>query len=234
MLKRTLFVAGTDTGIGKTVFTGLLAKYLAGKGLSVVTQKWVQTGASPGEGDVAEHAEAMDGCGKLAEGLAGLTVPYSFRFPASPHLASAVEGKKIFPERIRECFLSLKKDFDIVLVEGTGGVLVPLTERDLAVDLVRELDLEVILVVGNRLGAINHALLSVEALRTRQVRVAGLVFNRFTQEDDDLILVDNRKIISRISGLPDLGEIPYEVCPAVRYGAFRGTGERVWERVYGR
>ena len=227
MMSKSFFVAGTDTGIGKTVVTGLLAGYLREKGLSVVTQKWVQTGSGMEYSDVCCHLAAMGEKKSSFKKHSDFIVPYSFNLPASPHLAAASEAVEISSNRIRSSFLSLVKDFDVTLVEGTGGLLVPLNDRELSIDIVKSLNLEVILVVGNRLGAINHALLSAAALKDRGIKVSGLIFNSFSPDEDEFILQDNRKIISLFSGVEDLGEVPYEGDPGRRSAAFREIGDRV-------
>ena len=227
MTSKSFFVAGTDTGIGKTVVTGLLAGYLRDKGFSVITQKWVQTGSGESAGDISCHLDSMGADRNFFKKYSDLAVPYSLAFPASPHLASAMEKVKISTSRIRESFLSLTKKFDVTIVEGTGGLLVPLNERELAVDVVGSLPLNVILVVGNRLGAINHALLSAEALKNRGIAAAGIIFNRFCPAGDEIVLRDNRKVISLFSGLEDLGEVPYETDLKKRSAVFGAIGQRV-------
>jgi dethiobiotin synthetase len=225
MKNKGFFIAGTDTGIGKTVATGILAGYFSGKGLSVITQKWVQTGGCEDNDDITRHQEAMGAAKDRFTGFSRHVMRYSFALSASPHLAAAVEGKKISSSEIRKSFLSLAEAFDVVLVEGTGGLLVPLNERELIIDVVKSLELEVILVVGNRLGAINHALLSAEALKSRKIKTAGMIFNRFIPGGNEIILNDNRRIIERFSGLKDLGEIFYQPYDDRRKVVFSEDGE---------
>jgi dethiobiotin synthetase len=226
-MSKGLFIAGTDTGIGKTVVTGLLAKYFSDAGFSVVTQKWVQTGDQGGLTDIDLHLKSMGSQDSCFERYSDLAQPYSFKFASSPHLAAAAEKAVISSGRIRESFLSLEKKFDVTLVEGTGGLLVPINEKELFIDVVKSLDLEVILVSGNRLGAINHTLLSAEALTAREIKVVGIIFNRFAAGGNEDILRDNRKIISLFSGLKDLGEVPCEPDLKLRNEAFSEIGARV-------
>ncbi|MFA6636308.1 MAG: dethiobiotin synthase [Candidatus Omnitrophota bacterium] len=231
MTHKGLFIAGTDTDIGKTVVTGLLAEYLTKKKISVITQKWVQTGKSSRNDDISCHLQASGTRKNIPKKYYSLMVPYSFDFAASPHLASALEGVKISPKKILKSFRALSENFDIVLVEGTGGLLVPITENELAVDIVRSLDLDVILVIGNRLGAINQALLSIEAIRRRGIRLQGLIFNRFSPDGDETVLDDNRRIITLFSGVEDFGEVPYEKDSAKRTEAFDPIGESVFAKI---
>jgi dethiobiotin synthetase len=181
-----IFVAGTDTGVGKTYITNALARYFSGKGYRVATQKWVETGVRKS------------------------TAVYSFKFAASPHLAAKLEGKKVKIEKIKEELKKLSRDFDIVIVEGTGGLLVPITEKKLFIAVVQELKLPVLLVAANRLGAINQTLLSLEALRARKIKVLGVLFNNISKKTNKLILKDNPRIVRKFTG-----EIPVWIFPYV-------------------
>lgn len=231
MKGKGFFVAGTDTGIGKTVVTALLADYFTKKGFSVVTQKWVQTGALDCSGDVFSHHLAMGRSGAYSKEYISLVEPYSFSLPASPHLAATVEGAVISSDTIREKFMYLRDSFDLTIVEGTGGLLVPINKNELMVDIVMSLGIEVILVVGNRLGAINQALLSAEALEARKIKVMGMIFNRFLPQAEDIILKDNREVISSFSKLHDLGELDYECDGRKRSELFRGIGDKIFDHI---
>ena len=172
---KAVFVAGTDTGAGKSVITGLLGGYLLDSGYRVVTQKWIQTGSAGAFTDIDTHLEFMakrrrDFCGHLRS-----MEPYIFKLAASPHLASGAEKKRIRLSRIRRCFNSLSANFDRVIVEGSGGLLVPLGKKALLIDVVKEMRLPVLLVAANRLGAINSTLLSIEALKSRRIKIVGVI-----------------------------------------------------------
>lgn len=223
-----LFLTGTDTGVGKTVITGYLAAYLRVAGLRVVTQKWVQTGCDEEPTDLQMHA-ALGG-EPAEEDASSLRCPYRFKFPASPHLAAALEGRAVDPERIRSAYRQLEEQCDLVLVEGVGGVDVPLTEHLLLADLVAELGLPALVVVANRLGCINHSLLTVEALRARGIAVVGLVFDRLSPDGEPEVLRDNPGIVSAFSGVPVLGQMPR--LNEIRNGAeeFRPIGDALMER----
>ena len=176
---KVIFIAGTDTGVGKTFVTNLLARHLADKGYRVTTQKWVETGVV--------KSRAI----------------FSFKFAGSPHLAAKLEGKNIKIGRIKKGLNKLSREFDFVIVEGTGGLLVPLTGKKLFIDVVKELKLPVLLVAANKLGAINHTLLSLEALRARQMKVLGVLFNNISKKENKLILKDNPRIIRKFAkGIP--------------------------------
>ncbi|MCK4519983.1 MAG: dethiobiotin synthase [Candidatus Omnitrophica bacterium] len=206
---RGIFVTGTDTGVGKTIVTGLLAKFLDDKGYKVITQKWVETGSVGFSKDVSFHLKLIGKRKQELKGHLSDIFPYTFKFPSSPHLASALEKRNININKIKKSFKSLQRAFDFVVVEGVGGILVPLNKKRLVVDIVKELKLPVVVVVGNKLGAINHTLLTIEALKARKMKIAGIVFNSLSNKENSIILKDNPKIIETISGQKILGSLPY-------------------------
>ena len=224
---RAIFITGTDTGVGKTIVTGLLARYLLENGHSVVTQKWVQTGSSGFPLDIEEHLKLM---GKAREDVLPLLEdinPYSFTFPSSPHLAARKEGSSIDPERIIKSFKTLEEEFDFVLVEGAGGVNVPLSEKVLIIDIAEELNLSVLLVAENRLGAINQVLLTIEALKKRRLDIIGIVFNRISTSENEEVLEDNKSIIAEITKEKILGELPFKENAKDLYWNFELIGDKI-------
>ena len=102
--------------------------------------------------------------------------------------------------KIKKALKKLARAHDLVIVEGTGGLLVPLDEKHLFVDIIKELDLPIILVSANKLGTINHTLLSLEALKSRKIRVLGVIFNNISRKENKLILKDNPKIVKKFIG----------------------------------
>jgi len=225
-----IFVAGTDTGVGKTVVTGLLGRYLLGKGYSVVTQKWLQTGPQGLSGDIAVHLKFMGKRIKDFKGYLPFMMPYSFRSPCSPHLAARLERKGIDVTKIEKALRGLTKDFDFVVIEGVGGILVPLSRTTLLVDLVKELGLPVLIVAGNKLGAINHTLLTIEGLRARRIKIIGVLFNNISRDEDNMILRDNPKIVKELSGETVLGILPWAKDPLDLRERFAPIGDRILSR----
>jgi dethiobiotin synthetase len=205
---KALFITGTDTGVGKTLITGLMAAFLIEKGYRVVTQKWVQTGVKTGLGDVSVHLKLMgkrendyrNHCQKL--------VPYNLKFAASPHLAAAIEKKNIRKEKIIKSSGYLMDNFDMVVIEGTGGALVPYNGVSLLIDIAGEMSLPAIVVVENKLGAINHTLLTIEALKKRKVPILGLIFNNRQSGESRKVLKDNPTIIKKLTHEKILGLMP--------------------------
>ncbi len=217
-----VFVTGTDTGIGKTYVCALLAQALSER-LSVSYLKPVQTGCDrEKDGQLrAPDFEVVLGTSRIARDDYAVHVPYRFVPACSPHLAARQAGTGISLDRPAECLALLGKDRTTVIVEGAGGVLVPLNQRDTIADLMLKLALPVVVVTSPRLGTLNHTFLTLEALDTRGLRLAGLVFNNAEGLPKDAIYIDNRELLrSRAAPAPllelDRGE---SLTPAVR--AFR-------------
>jgi dethiobiotin synthetase len=194
-----VFVTGTDTGVGKTVFAGLLARRLSEQGLSVITQKWIETGTKGFSRDISQHLRFMGARRKDLARYEPHVCPYSFSFPASPHLASRLERRTVRAAKIKKSFRLLQKAFDFVVVEGTGGALVPYSGKRLLLDIAKDLKLPVIIVAANRLGAINHTLLTIEAIRRRGMKIAAVIFNDM-YKGKKIIENDNIKTVHRLTG----------------------------------
>ncbi|MCX5696897.1 MAG: dethiobiotin synthase [Candidatus Omnitrophica bacterium] len=228
---RGIFVTGTGTGVGKTVITGLLARYLLEKDYSVVTQKWVQTGSgSSFSPDILGHLKLMRKDKGYIKGYLEHISPYSFKFGASPHLASRMEHKNIREDKIIGSFKLLSRRFDFVLVEGLGGALVPLNNKRLVIDLAKKLRLPVLVVAENKLGAINHALLTIESLRRRRMHILGIVFNN-AKNEDKRILKDNPLIVRQLSGERILGVLPWVKKIDELYNGFLPIGKEILKRI---
>ncbi len=187
------FVAGIDTDAGKTIVTGLMARYLAEQGRKVITQKMVQTGCKTFSEDIAMHRKIM-GIEMLPEDLSGETCSYLFEFPASLHLSAKLEQTRIDPEKISDATQKLSESFDEILIEGAGGLLVPLNETQLSLDYMQTQTHPLILVASSKLGSINHTLLSLEAIKSRNIKLAGVVYNQFPN-DTPLITKDSEQVI---------------------------------------
>lgn len=233
-MKSSIFVTGTNTGVGKTVVTGLLARMCAEKGIRVVTQKWVQTGCPTGiSEDITIHEKLMGTTMLNAERYTADRAPYVLSFPSSPHLAATMDNVRIDVERIEMSHKRLAADFDIVIAEGSGGIFVPLNDKKLIVDIAMSLNLKVLIVAENRLGAINQTLLTVEALRKRRIEILGIVFNRTDKNEETLILNDNKRIIGALTGELILGELDYneDNDPETFYDMFRPIGERIIKKL---
>lgn len=179
-----LFISGIDTDIGKTMATGQLAKALYQKGCKVITQKLVQTGCRDIAEDLITHRKMM-GMPLQKVDKDGTTCPYVFSKPASPHLSSALEHTVIEPELITAATDKLLNDYDIVLLEGAGGLMVPITPSLLSLDYIAKLGYPIILVTSGRLGSINHTLLSIEAIESRSLSLHAVIYNQWQPDNSD-------------------------------------------------
>jgi dethiobiotin synthetase len=229
---KAVFVTGTDTEVGKTLVCGLLARYLNEQGLRVVTQKWIQTGSVDDiPEDIASHLCLMDRDASHIASFRSDVCPYQLALPASAHLAGEAEERTIDPERIKQSTLNLIQAFDRVVVEGLGGALVPYSRDGLVIDIVKMLDLPVVVVARNRLGAINHTLLTIEALLARGLKILGVVFNG-SEYENACIAQDNPQIVADLTGQRILGSLPWTKELYALHDAFEPIGESIesaWE-----
>jgi len=218
------FITGIDTDIGKTYATGLVARFLRQRGISVITQKIAQTGTTGAVADdILLHRRLM-GIEPLPEDLDGTTCPYLFPFPASPHLAAELENAQIDPKIITNSTTRLLKTFDVVLLEGAGGINVPIRRDYLISDYVQEHRYPTIIVTSGRLGSINHTLLTLEAAANRNIPAMGLVFNHCPLPDPviqgDSLAIFRHKIAGALVEMP---EVNLENIPDVDFSPiFRG------------
>lgn len=194
-MKNVYFVSGIDTNIGKSIAVGMMARYLHRAGRRVITLKLVQTGNTGFSEDIARHREIM-GCGNFPEDGEHLTAPEIYTFPASPHLAAAVDRRPVDLEKILRSVRILQERYEVVLIEGAGGLAVPLTEDLLTVDFATRQHWPLILVTSGRLGSLNHTLLSLEAAANRKMDVAGVVYNQ-SPPADPVIEADSKRMIRK-------------------------------------
>jgi len=188
-----IFISGIDTDSGKSIVTGLFAKYLLSKNKTVITQKYVQTGCVGMAEDLETHRKIM-AIDLLPEDKDGTTCSYLFKHPASPHLSAQMEHIVIDAQKFTEASQILEKKYEFVLMEGAGGLMVPLNTETLLIDYIQKQDYPVILVSCSKLGSINHTLLSLELLKSRNMNVIAVVYNRFPNTDE-MITKDSEKMI---------------------------------------
>ncbi|QOF66805.1 ATP-dependent dethiobiotin synthetase BioD [Actinobacillus sp. GY-402] len=182
MLGKVIFVSGIDTDVGKTIATGFYAKKLQEQGFSVITQKMIQTGSEGIAADILVHRK-IQGIDLLPEDKAGLTCPYVFPYPCSPHLAARLAHTEIDENKINRAVHQLRQKYDYVLLEGAGGLAVPYTETRTTLDYLKTQQYPLILVSSGKLGSINHTLLSLIACRQYQIPLEALVYNRYLDQD---------------------------------------------------
>ena len=205
------FIPGTDTGVGKTLVSCALLHGFAAQGNNVVGMKPVAAGCD--DQDQNEDVLHLRAAGNVLAGK-GQINPYCLVQAVAPHLAAQFAGIRINFARIEESFSELKAKADVVIVEGVGGFVVPLNDKQDGADLAAHLALPIILVVGMRLGCLNHALLTAEAIAARGLTLAGWVANVLDAEM--AMLNENIAALRQRIAAPLIGVIPYQKCPDAR------------------
>lgn len=188
------FVSGIDTNAGKSYATGWIASRWNRQGIRTITQKLVQTGNTGLSEDIELHRRIM-GTGMLAEDLQGLTMPEIYTYPCSPHLAAEIDRRPLDIDKIEAATNALAAKYDAVLLEGAGGLMVPLTRELLTIDYIAQKGYPLIFVTSGRLGSISHTLLGLEAVKRRGIDLKILAFNMFPKEDDMTISNDTREYL---------------------------------------
>jgi len=214
-MSKGLFVTGTDTGVGKTFLACGLAGWLKNAGYKVGVLKPAETGCHGSEGNlVPQDAVALkeaSGCEAPLEKIC----PYPLRDPLAPSVAAERQGVKVDIERLRQLYGEIGSAHDLVIVEGAGGLLVPILPSYTYADFARVLKLPLIVVAANRLGVINHLLLTLEHAACRELCVLGYVLNQIEPERS-LAADTNREVLASLTAVPCLGELPYLEGPDVR------------------
>lgn len=201
------FITGTDTNIGKTYVTTKLVASLHNKGIDAIPYKPIQSGTINidnrliGE-DVAFYKESL----RLKEDFCYYNT-YTLNTPVSPHLASKLENVSLDESIILQKYCELEKNHEVVFVEGAGGVAVPLKDDFDTVDLIKLLNLPVIIVTTLKLGTLNHTVLTVEYLKSRQIKIQGLVINKVPKKLNTMEK-DNLSMIQKLTGQEIIGFIP--------------------------
>jgi len=194
-----VFVTGTDTGVGKTFVAAAIAAVFNERGYNPGVMKPVATGCRRVAGELvsADTLCLLDASG--ATDPVGLVSPFSYEPPVAPTVAAAMADRPIRLDAITDAFERLARQHDVIVVEGIGGIMVPLGDRVTVVDMARDLGLPLIIVARPSLGTINHTLLTVHAAQTAGLDVAAVVLNRYPTDPTDLVLRTNpHQITARI------------------------------------
>ena len=194
MKENVFFVSGIDTDTGKSYATGYLAKLWNAQGIRTITQKLIQTGNDGLSEDIELHRRIM-GTGYLPEDNEGLTMPEIFSYPCSPHLAARIDNRPIDFDKIENATQELARRYDTVLVEGAGGLMVPLTGEYLTIDYIADKNYPLIFVTSGKLGSINHTLLSLEAIGHRGIMLDTVLYNLYPTVEDKTIQNDTMQYI---------------------------------------
>ena len=205
-----IFVTGTDTGVGKTVVSASLALQMKRQGYTVGVMKPVETGIS-NAGMAQSDAVRLQAIVESDDALAAIC-PFLFELPLAPLAAAQAERRQIDPAVIHKVYRLLSRQYDYLVVEGVGGIHVPLAPNIDVLDLIVQMKLPVVVVGRSRLGGINHALLTVEAVRRRKIPIAAIVLNQTEPGRSKLDRLQERttvEILRKKAGVPVLGPLPY-------------------------
>jgi dethiobiotin synthetase len=208
-----VFVTGTDTGVGKTLAACALIHALAAHGVAATPMKPIAAGVEPGRLLNDDTRALLDAAGRDLSSAADVT-PLLLREPMAPHIAARREGVTLSLDPVLAAFARAAAEDRFMVVEGVGGFCVPLGEGLDTVDLAQALGLPVVLVVGMRLGCLNHALLTVQAIRAAQLELAGWIAS--TVDPHMRALEENVDALRTRIGAPLLGRLPYMAAPDAR------------------
>jgi dethiobiotin synthetase len=196
-----IFVVGTDTGVGKTLVAAGLARLLVNRGVSVGVFKPIASG-----GIVSEDGKLLQKASTLPDSAYPGIVPLHYKQPLAPWVAGWKEGK-VDLRKVEKAYQEAKKKYDCLIVEGIGGVLVPITKNFLAIDWVVKWKLPTLVVARAGLGTINHTLLTVEALQKRKIKVSGVVVNGY--KGKDISEKTNVQVLRKLLKVPVYGPIKF-------------------------
>ena len=206
MNARGFFITGTDTGVGKTFVTACLCVLFRQHHVDVGIMKPVETGID--SRNPLSDAELLVKVSGVEDKLSEIS-PYRFKVAASPYQAGKLEGRFVDINRLTDAFHRLTQKYDLVLVEGVGGLLAPITREHQVINLVADWNLQMIIVSRLPLGTINHTLLTLHAAKERGIKVAGVIFNPIDDREANAIEKTNPKTLEELSGVRVLGELPF-------------------------
>ncbi|MHB1646663.1 MAG: dethiobiotin synthase [Candidatus Acididesulfobacter diazotrophicus] len=206
---RVFFITGTDTDVGKTFVSSLIINGLKYYGKKTGYLKPIETGVKLNHDGTKKYIDSffVKKQSDINESLEEIC-PFTFEHPLSPYAASKFENKSICIKEILYSFYELKNNYDILIVEGAGGMLVPLKKGHYMIDLAKYMDAEVIIVGRAGLGMLNHTLLSINYAKNNDIKLAGIIINNAKNEKDESVL-SNKEILREFTEVPIIGDIPY-------------------------
>ena len=232
MPQNVLFVTGTDTCVGKTFFCARFLDFLKKREMRAGYQKWIATGTEGGM--PADLSCCLEAAGIATDpGLIAEQVPYSFSFPASPHLAAEMENRIVVAEVILQRYRKLAARYELLIVEGVGGVMVPLRRDLLLADLLARVRPKTLIVARSGLGTLNHTLLTIEALRRRDIPVLGVVFSEPEKSEDERLVQDNMRTVAEIGMVRVFGRLRHQQDAAEAMVSFLPIGQDILEQLQG-
>lgn len=215
-MKGGYFITGTDTGVGKTIVTAAILRSFIKKGLKVGAMKAIETGCLNKDGillptdgmflrDMAEMSDSID-----------LITPLRFENPLSPFVAAKLENSEVEIDRVFKAFDALRKKYDFIVVEGVGGLMVPLRKEEkkkatfyFVRDLIKELGLSAIIITKPTLGTLNHTILTIEALKSKKIPIKGYIINFSEPAKNDIAEKTNPEALRELLDISFLGIMPY-------------------------
>lgn len=230
MKKPGIFITGTDTDVGKTIVAAGLALVLRSQGIRVGVMKPIATGCL-NFGNRLVSVDAAFLMEAAENEWTGHSSPARYKHPVAPKVAAELEKKEVDLDHIRKCYAELEKNYDFIIVEGIGGLMVPIHPKYYVTDLVREFKLPILVVSKPGIGSINHTVLTVDAARIRGLDVKGIVFNRLPRANLSISEMTNPKVISELTKVPILGSLPDIEGLDVERGKFGALREIFQERV---
>ena len=209
-MNKGIFITGTDTGVGKTIVTAGLAGAIKSKGIDVGIMKPVASGAISHNGRLISNDVRFLVNSIRSKDDLDIICPVCIKPALSPFAASLCYDMEIDIEKIHDAYIKLCKKHDIVIIEGIGGVLVPITDNYMVSDMMKAFDLPVVIVARPGIGTINHSLLTINEIKRNELLIKGFIINGMDMEPTGLAEKTNPLIISRLSGVPLLGTLPFD------------------------
>ncbi len=204
-MKNSYFISGTDTDVGKTIFTAGLARLLRDSGVDIGIMKPFAAGQKQSSGFASEDVQMLVNAARVKD-PESLVNPQFFPIPASPYTAFRNLGIKPNLDLVTQSFSELKKLHDVMLVEGMGGIMTPILEDYFVVDLIRDMKLETIIVTSSRVGTVNHTLMTVKMCKEHDVKIKGIVINHLSK--DGYPFVELKRDLEELTNLDVLGQLP--------------------------
>ena len=231
-MSKGIFITGTDTGVGKTYIATGLIRAMRHKGIRVCPMKPVETGCTARRGQlVPSDSIALMKASGADESVDAIN-PCRLRLPLAPSVAAEIEGVPVKPGKMLSSYRRLLARYDIIVVEGAGGIMVPLWKDYIFLDLVRDMQVPLIVVSRPGLGTINHTLLTIESARNRGIDVIGVIFNYTWKVKKGFAEKTNPHVIEKLGGTPVFGEVPYGALSSTRDNKlFNNLAEKIMAKL---
>ncbi len=208
-MKRGIFITGTDTGVGKTYVAAGIARALVHAGVNAGVMKPAETGCIRQSGRLIPRDAMLLMKSSAARDALALVNPYRFQKPLAPFVSAELEGTQIIPGKIMKAYHELAQRHDFMIIEGAGGIMVPLKHDYTFRELARDMGLPVLIVARPGLGTINHTLLTVASLNEKRIDIAGIVINQAKRGKMGLAEKTNPALIEKMCGVHVLGILSY-------------------------